>query len=195
MLPELRLHTASEVTPLWHATQAWLDRRDLAPPFWAFAWAGGVVLARAILDGAVDVQGKDVVDLATGGGVVAIAAALAGATRVRAFDLDPVAVAAARLNAEANAARVEVATGSAADAPSSDVVLAGDVFYDLAIASAFTRVLAARAAAGAAVFAGDPGRSYAPALGADRRVVFECDVPVLTELEGKSAMRARVIAF
>ncbi|MBL8612839.1 MAG: 50S ribosomal protein L11 methyltransferase, partial [Myxococcales bacterium] len=99
LVPEIELHLAAEVDPLWHATQAWLDDHDLPPPFWAFAWPGGIALARLILDGVIDVRGRSVVDLASGSGLVAIAAARAGAARVRAVDLDPFATAATIENA------------------------------------------------------------------------------------------------
>ncbi len=41
LLPELSLHLATEVTPLWQATEQKLRESGLEPPFWAFAWAGG----------------------------------------------------------------------------------------------------------------------------------------------------------
>ncbi|TIL77311.1 MAG: methyltransferase, partial [Mesorhizobium sp.] len=72
------------------------------PPFWAFAWAGGQGLARYILDNPSDVQGKRVLDFASGSGLVAIAAVKAGAAEVIAADIDPFCATAIRLNAEAN---------------------------------------------------------------------------------------------
>ena len=50
LVPELRLHLASEVVPLWQSTEAELAESGLPPPFWAFAWAGGQALARYLLD-------------------------------------------------------------------------------------------------------------------------------------------------
>src|SRR5262249_2858939 len=41
LVPELRLHLASAVTPLWHATEQTLEKSGLDPPYWAFAWPGG----------------------------------------------------------------------------------------------------------------------------------------------------------
>jgi predicted nicotinamide N-methyase len=41
LVPEIRLHLATEVTPIWQATEESLERNGLPPPFWAFAWAGG----------------------------------------------------------------------------------------------------------------------------------------------------------
>lgn len=48
--PELQLHLADEVTPLWRLTEEALGELGLPPPFWAFAWAGGQAVARYLLD-------------------------------------------------------------------------------------------------------------------------------------------------
>ena len=50
LVPEIRLHLASEVLPLWYKTEAELGREGVPPPYWAFAWAGGQALARYVLD-------------------------------------------------------------------------------------------------------------------------------------------------
>ena len=50
LVPEIRLHLADEVTPLWQATEATMDREGLPPPYWAFAWPGGQAVARHLLD-------------------------------------------------------------------------------------------------------------------------------------------------
>ncbi|NQW61240.1 MAG: methyltransferase, partial [Deltaproteobacteria bacterium] len=39
------LWTADAAFPLWHEAADWLKRGELALPFWAFPWAGGVGLA------------------------------------------------------------------------------------------------------------------------------------------------------
>ena len=44
--PELKLHLASEIEPIWRRTEEELQKQGLEPPFWAFAWAGGQALAR-----------------------------------------------------------------------------------------------------------------------------------------------------
>jgi predicted nicotinamide N-methyase len=61
LVPEIRLHLASEITPIWQATEAWLAEHNVAPPFWAFAWPGGQALARHVLDHPADVAGRRVV--------------------------------------------------------------------------------------------------------------------------------------
>src|SRR5579864_1608227 len=98
LVPEIRLHLATEVTPIWQATEASLARNSLPPPFWAFAWAGGQALARYLLDNPEIVAGKTVLDFGAGSGLVAIAAALAGAGNVTAAEIDPFAAAAIAAN-------------------------------------------------------------------------------------------------
>ena len=86
LVPEIRLHLASAVTPLWHATEAALETDGLDAPYWAFAWAGGQALARYMLDHKSIVNGRRVLDLGAGSGIAAIAAAQAGADAVTAAD-------------------------------------------------------------------------------------------------------------
>ncbi|HTZ69734.1 MAG TPA: methyltransferase, partial [Acetobacteraceae bacterium] len=50
LVPEFTLYTATEITPIWQATEAWLAEQNLAPPFWAFPWPGGQAFARHLLD-------------------------------------------------------------------------------------------------------------------------------------------------
>src|SRR4051794_25141705 len=102
LVPEIRLHLATEVTPIWLATEESLARDGLPPPFWAFAWAGGQALARYLLDRPEMVAGRDVLDFGSGSGLVAIAAAKAGAARVGAAEIDPFAAAAIAANAALN---------------------------------------------------------------------------------------------
>ena len=101
-VPEVSLHLATEITPIWQASEAWLVERAIEPPFWAFAWPGGLTLARHVLDNPDLAAGKRVLDFAAGGGVAAIACALAGAALVEAAEIDPLALAAVGLNAKAN---------------------------------------------------------------------------------------------
>jgi predicted nicotinamide N-methyase len=191
LLPELSLRLATEVTPLWQATQQWLSDRGIEPPFWAFAWAGGQAIARLLLDRPELVRGKTVLDIASGSGLCALAAALAGAARVVAVDKDPLAVVAIAMNAEANGARVEafaadILNDSALPAWAGvpDVVLAGDVCYDAAMTSLFLPWLAGRSAAGACVLLGDPGRAYLPKEGLEEIARFR--VPTIDDVEAES---------
>lgn len=165
LVPEVALHVADEALPLWSKTEEELGEAGLPPPFWAFAWAGGQALARYVLDHPDTVAGKDVIDLASGSGLVAIAAMKAGARRVTAFDIDRFACAAIAINAAANDVAIDICGDDLLAAPhscSAHTVLAGDIFYQRDIAELALVFLSARAAQGATVLIGDPGRSYLP---------------------------------
>jgi predicted nicotinamide N-methyase len=107
LVPEIELYLASEVTALWHATEATLEKSQLPPPYWAFAWPGGQALARHLLDHPALVAGKNVLDIGAGSGLVSIAAKRAGAARVTAAEIDAFAIAAIRLNAALNEVAIE----------------------------------------------------------------------------------------
>ncbi len=191
-LPEIALHLASEVTPLWYATERWLAERGVPPPFWAFAWAGGQGLARYVIDRPEVVRGKRVLDFACGGGCVAIAAAIAGAARVRAVDIDPLAVAACRRNAALNGVRVDVSGEDLVGLPVEgvDVLLAGDIWYERPAADRFAAWLREVAASGVRVIVGDPGRAYVPT---DLAVLAVLPVATSIDLEGCEEREVRVL--
>lgn len=180
--PELRLHLADNAVELWNATEEELGRIGLAPPFWAFAWAGGQALARFVLDQPELVAGKRVVDLASGSGLVAIAAMRAGAASAIAVDIDPFAAAAAALNARLNSVEIETRTADVIGAPlEADILFVGDLFYDRAIAERLLAWLSELQLRGLAVRVGDPGRSYFPK---DRfELLAEYRIPVTRALE------------
>jgi ribosomal protein L11 methyltransferase len=74
------------------------------------------------------VEGKSLLDVGTGSGILAIAAARRGASPVVGVDTDPLAVEAARENAERNGVAIPVGDGSAADVPGRfDFVIANIV--------------------------------------------------------------------
>lgn len=192
LVPELRLHQATELTPLWHATAAELAGWDDSP-FWAFPWAGGQALARHLLDAPATVRGRRVVDFATGSGLVGLAALRAGAARVEAWDLDPFCEAAVRVNAGLNGLTLPFRAGDpiGEPLPGVEVLLAGDVFYEGPLAAralAWFRALAAR---GVTVLAGDAGRTYAPREGF--AVLAEFQVPTTLEIEDAAVRGARVL--
>jgi predicted nicotinamide N-methyase len=193
LVPEIVLFQATELTPLWRATAAELHAWDDSP-YWAFPWAGGQALARHVLDHPGLVRGLRVVDFATGSGLVAIAAARAGAASVLAVDRDPFCRAAVQLNAELDGVEVAFHEGSplvGQPLPPSDVVLAGDVFYERALAEGALAWLRALAAGGALVLAGDAGRAYAPRAGFRELAAY--DVPTSVEIEEGDVRRARVL--
>jgi predicted nicotinamide N-methyase len=196
LLPELPLHLATEVTPLWHATEAHLAAAGVAPPFWAFAWSGGQALARHVLDHPELVRGASVLDLASGSGLCALAAARAGAIAVTAVDLDPLAEVAIALNVDIQtpkmiAPRVIVGDATALDPAAHDVVLAGDVCYDAAMTAALWPWLSAAAAAGKRVLVGDPGRAYLPRDG--YRTLATIEVETIDDVEGERRRSVRVL--
>jgi predicted nicotinamide N-methyase len=179
-VPELVLHQADEPIALWEATEA--GGTELAPPFWAFAWAGGQALARHVLDDPGLVAGRSVLDLATGSGLVAIAAARAGARPVTANDIDPLALAAATANASANEASLRFVEGDLLDTDDRyGVILAGDVFYSREMAARVLPFLRRSAAGGALVLVGDPGRAYLPTEGMIQRASYDVVVPEALE--------------
>ena len=186
LVPEIRLHLATEVTPLWQATETELAQSGLEPPFWAFAWPGGQALARYVLDRPELVRNKRVLDIAAGSGLAAIAAAKAGAAQVVANEIDDFAAVALALNAALNGVAVEVSRhdllGGAADP--FDVVLAGDVCYERPMSERMVPWLRARAAEGVLVLLGDPGRAYLPSTGLIELARY--DVPTTLELEDRT---------
>lgn len=192
LVPEVALHLASEVVPLWQATEADLAESGLPPPFWAFAWAGGQALARFLLDRPDWVAGKRVLDFAAGSGVQGIAAALAGAVRVEASEIDRFALAALALNAEANGVALELHDQDVVGLPNPgwEVVLAGDVCYERPMAARVGRWLGGLADQGVTVLMGDPGRTYLPKSGLKRLARYA--VPTTRELEDSDLRNAMV---
>lgn len=162
-VPEIRLHLADEAHDLWHRTEEELQASGLEPPFWAFAWAGGQGLARHVLDNPASVRGKTVLDFATGSGLVAIAAHVSGAAQVLAADIDPFSAVAVALNAELNDVGLAHTSENLVDLDQGwDVILAGDVFYDRAMAVMLLPWFEWLAARGSDILIGDPGRAYLP---------------------------------
>lgn len=200
LVPEIRLHLADAALPLWEKTEAELEEVGLPPPYWAFAWAGGQALARHLIDHPGLVAGKRVLDVASGSGVVALACLWASAAHVVANEIDGFALAAIRLNAEANglATGLELVGRDMLGEPVLaddggrlwDVVLAGDVCYEKPMAERMTAWLRRHAAAGALVLMGDPGRTYRPADGLER--LAEYLVPTPRDLEDSDLRRTVV---
>lgn len=185
LVPEVELHLATEITPIWLASEEWLQARGIEPPFWAFAWPGSQVLARLILDGAIPVAGRRVLDFAAGGGLAAIAAARQGASAVEAAEIDPLAIAAIRLNAALNSVQVAAAEADVVGQPRRwDTVLAGDVCYEAPMTGHIMPWLRRLAAEGADVLLADPGRAYLPKEGLE--TIATMRVPTTQELEDRN---------
>jgi len=184
IVPEVALHLATEITPIWQASEAWLQERNIEPPFWAFAWPGGQALARAVLDAPERIAGRRVLDFAAGCGVAAIAAAQRGAAHVEAAEIDPLAAAALRLNAALNGEDIAVTEGDVVGAPCRwDVILAGDVCYEAPMTAHILPWL--RGMAGQCeVWVADPGRAYLPGQGLEPIATHA--VPTSLELEDRT---------
>jgi len=184
LVPEIRLHLATEVVPLWQATEASLEKAGLPPPYWAFAWPGGQACARHVLDNPRLVAGRRVLDLAAGCGVAAVAAAKMGA-RASASEIDRFALAAIGLNAELNGVEVTQVDRDVLDDPPGDwdTVLAGDLCYERPMADRVASWIKAQARAGVTVLMGDPGRAYKPADGLAE--VARYVVPTSRDLEDR----------
>ncbi|MFL5676367.1 MAG: class I SAM-dependent methyltransferase [Chloroflexota bacterium] len=188
----LRLHLGDEILPLWHAVQVETHDPDAPLPYWAFAWGGGLAIARYLGENPDAVVGRRIVDLASGSGLCAIAALRAGASEATGIDIDPFAVAAIRLNARANRVRLTAMERDVLDdePPDADVVLAGDCWYEAGFAARVTPWLRAVADHGLDVLIGDPGRRYLPSEQLEELACYE--VRTTTELEDLERKDARV---
>jgi predicted nicotinamide N-methyase len=190
--PQIRLHLADEITPIWRMTEEALAELGVPPPFWAFAWAGGQALARYLLDHPEEVAGQRVLDFASGSGIVAIAAMMAGAAEATAADIDGYSEAAVAVNAQVNGVSIAFRLDDLLDAapPAVDVILAGDICYEKPLARRVLSWLRDGQDAGARVLIGDPGRSYFPKSGLIKLAEYE--VPTTRELEDSEVKRAAV---
>jgi predicted nicotinamide N-methyase len=184
LVPEIVLYLATEITPIWQATEDWLRERALQPPYWAFAWPGGQALARYALDNPGLVAGKRVLDFAAGCGIAAVACARAGAALVEAAEIDDIALAAIELNAATNGVKVDVAGGDVVGAACRwDIVLCGDVCYEAPMTAHILPWLRSIAAV-AEVWIADPGRAYLPSSGL--LAIAQYVVPTALELEDRT---------
>jgi predicted nicotinamide N-methyase len=160
-LPQIVLYAAHPASRLSRLDSG---RSGPAPPYWAYGWAGGTVLAHHLFKDPESIRGRRVVDLGAGSGIVAVAAAKCGAASVVACDIDPNAIAAIGLNAGANDVSVGVLHDDLLSAapPDVDVILAGDVFYEKGLADRMLGFLGTCRAAGIDVLIGDPLRTALP---------------------------------
>ncbi len=180
LVPELALHLATEITPIWHATEEWLTSRNMPPPYWAFAWPGGQALARYILDHPENVAGRRVLDFAAGSGIAGIAAARVGA-RVEAVEIDSLAITAIGLNAGVNGVTIAASAEDIVGTPCRwDLILCGDVCYDKPMTMHITPWLRS-VQREVPVWLADPGRAYLPQQGL--RALARYQVATSRELE------------
>lgn len=189
MVPEVVLHTAHPGSRLRDLTG---DHPDSQPPYWAYQWAGGTVLARYILDHPAVVAGQRVLDLGAGSGLVAIAAAKAGAASVTAAEIDPSGRAALALNVAANRVAIAIIGDDllAGPPPDADLVMVSDLFYDAALARRVLPFLDRCQEAGLRVFIGDPYRKPLPLARLD--LLAEYGVP---DFGAKTPVRSGVFSL
>ncbi|MDB5452088.1 MAG: SAM-dependent methyltransferase [Caulobacteraceae bacterium] len=191
-VPEISLYTAHSASGLSGLTA---PDDDAGPPYWAYAWGGGIVLARHVLDHPEVAGGRRVLDLGAGGGLVAIAAAKAGAASVLAAEIDPMGLAAIGVNAEVNGVTVATTGEDLLGGPpprATDLVLVGDLFYERGLARRVTAFLDRCLAAQIEVLVGDPGRTPLPR--SRLRTIAEYPTPDFGR-GGDPARPAAVFAF
>lgn len=138
-VPEIKLSLIAASYPQAELSSEQVYELMDNPPYWAFCWASGQVMARHLLDKPHLVAGKTVIDFGSGSGVVAIAAALAGADESIAVDTDPHALIATSINAALNKcklticddlASIHVRKSDTGTDKSDCIILIADVFYD-----------------------------------------------------------------
>ena len=191
-VPEVEVYKAGPTSGLSRLAET---DESFCNPYWAYHWGGGLALARHVLDRPKVVAGKRVLDLGAGSGVVAIAAMKAGAKSALAADVDPYALAAVALNAEANGVAVKTVQRDLTEGapPDADIVLVGDLFYDEALAKRVTAFLGRCLAAEMDVLVGDPWRAFLPRARLDLLAEYPgCDFG--SSMEGELASNA-VFAF
>jgi predicted nicotinamide N-methyase len=114
---------------------------------------------------------------------------MSGALSVRVIDSDPLALAAARINARINGVTIDVACEDLAttNLEGVHVVLAGDLWYEPFTARRSTSLLRHLAREHAVVLAGDPRRSHFPRSG--RELLASYQVAATEDIE-----RAAIVA-
>jgi predicted nicotinamide N-methyase len=191
LVPEIALRLLTHDSALWNSDEGWLARLGWSAPFWAFAWPGGQVLARYVLDHPETVSGKRVLDFGCGGAVEGIAAMRSGASSVVANDIDPRALVAVALNAQLNGVSVQLSADDLRGRVDGafDVLLAGDMLYEEQLATSVIPWLQALACAGVWVLVGDAGRLPLPTA---FEVLAEYDAPHDGDIRGTTLWRCRV---
>lgn len=194
-LEGIRLHLADDALTVWGAVQAATGESDAPIPYWGFAWGGGLSIARYLLEHPEVVRDRRVIDMASGSGLDAIAAMRAGAAETTAVDIDPFAAAAIALNAKTNRVHVDVLRSDILDdeLPDTDIILAGDCWYEERFAARVSAWLKRASDAGVDVLIGDAGRRYLVHDGLRELATY--DVRTTTDLEDLGRTRASVYAL
>jgi predicted nicotinamide N-methyase len=183
------------------ALERYVDREALLrdanapePPYWAHLWTASRALANHVASVA-SWQGKRVIDIGSGLGLLSVVAALKGAD-VTAIDMAPEAVAMTSANAALNGCRVSATVADLRkDRMDSgfDYCLAADVTYDPslqnALAAFFARHLAADGIGWCAESVRTHDRGFREACVANRLRVDEIEV---TEVEDGRPVTVRI---
>jgi predicted nicotinamide N-methyase len=182
-VPGIRLRLADDLDSVWRATKVAMGGEYAPIPFWAFAWAGGLAVARYLQEHPDEVIRRRVLDVATGSGLCAIRAMQLGAASATGADIDPFAEASVRVNARANGVRVGFIGRDllGEEPPPADVILAGDTWYEATFAERMLPWLRKAAANGSRVIVGDPGRQYLPTTGLQQLAAYKVHTTTLLE--------------
>jgi predicted nicotinamide N-methyase len=193
LCPEISTFQGRSLVEVWEAAEK-IAGENLPAPFWAYPWAAGCGLARVLLDRPELVRDRRVLDLGAGGGVTSIAAAFVGAREVVANDVDPWALAVARLAAT----RQELSLGfllkdlteEIASVDKFDVVLCSDMAYERRMTPRYQTLLLRARNRGASVIVADAGRTYFSPDGLELIAEYAMEVP--RDLEGVNHRVAKV---
>lgn len=193
LCPEIQAFQGSSLVQIWEAAEQ-IAGENLPAPFWAYPWAAGSALARVVLDHADAFVGRKVLDVGSGGGVSALAAAHADALRVVANDVDPWALAVARIAARRQRLYLDFLRQDLTEHPRHvtgyDIVLCSDLAYERRAAPKQRALLERARADGARVFVADAGRTYFEDRGLSLLAEYRLVVP--QDLEGVGERVARV---
>ncbi|MEZ0230514.1 MAG: methyltransferase [Planctomycetota bacterium] len=195
LCPEVRVFQAPDLYALWAKAEE-LVGAVVNPPFWAVPWPAGLAIARVLLDSPVWARARRCLDVGVGGGVVALAAAKAGASRVVGVDVDPWALAVARIAARRNGVELELVEAdlSERDPPEMpDLILAADLEYEKERSPRVRQRLEALVAAGATLLTGDAGRLFFKKEGLHLVASYTLDVS--KDVEGHESRVASVYSL
>lgn len=192
LVPEVELHLIPPETTLESFRTEHQDVYGIATPYWAVAWPGGQALGRFIIDHPQYVRNLTILDIGSGSGLAAIAAMKAGAKTAQALDRDPHAIEAIHLNACNNGILCGATEGELERALElrTDVVLAGDLWYERFDAQRATGLLRRLAGLGTQVLIGDLERAYFPRRGIEALARYT--LPASAEMERTTETTAGV---
>lgn len=191
LVPELQLRLARHAHDIFQDAYTFVRGGVGARPYWAFAWPGGQALARHIIDHPDLVKGRRILDLGAGSALAGLAALKSGARAVTAADIDPLATAAARLNAELNGVVITATIDDLLGHDTAfDLVIVGDLVYEPDLKDRVGSFIASHHARGIPILYGD--RSTARRPPGSFRLLAEHEAPLTPALIDNFIERARV---